>query len=187
MFRKAFLRNKQLSTIGNRLVQLLQEYPEMQNPPSAHPPDVPNAHGFCRITESNISATCRAKMPADSVERSIHARVISYMTSDRAAMRARCGDPTCPGCRLPEHMQPDERRLWHHDLIKWYNASRGKCMSCRRVLARSRLDSKVDGYDNVWTIQREDHRINHVASNVVGVLCHSCRELLVLRPIAGTP
>jgi hypothetical protein len=172
MFQRGEITGKICKPLGTKIRRLLQHRPEVLNPPSLQPANVRNASGFLRLTPDRIDPS-ETKGTLGSISASLADRVQHARSNDCAAMRAACGDADCPICRLPEAQQPDEPLIFHHNVAYWWNACRGKCMSstCRRVL-RWHSERKIAG--DCWTLQRGDNRINHVPSNIIGVLCVDC-------------
>ena len=175
MFASRDIRGRNSKPLGTNLQKLLHDRPEVQNPPSKQPVNVRNAKNFLRVTEARIDPS-EKKRSAGSISAACYYRVISAVKADSKSMRSACGDPACPTCRLPEEQQPDERYLFFHDVVFWWNACRGKCMAkgCRRALQWHKEIGEKGG--DGWSLQRGDHQINHYASNIVGVLCGSCNS-----------
>jgi hypothetical protein len=174
-FTSGDIRARNAKKMGTNLRKLLQDRPEVQNPPSKQPANVHNAKSFLRLTESRIDPS-ETRLDKGSISAACYHRVMSAIKSDSSTMRASCGDPECPSCRLPEAQQPDERYMFFQDVVYWWNACRGKCMAkgCRRPLKwwKEKDEKGGDG----WSLQRGDGRINHYASNIAGVLCTSCNS-----------
>jgi hypothetical protein len=164
-------------SVGERLHKLLEEHPRLEYPPSRQPGNVHKASRFQRVRRLTIGLG-ESSRSLGTVSARISGAIKSTMNCDVKAMRASCGYQACPACRLPEHMQPDERPIFVQDIIYWWNACRGKCMGskCRRPVAFyiPYRESSADG----WTLQRKDNRLNHIPSNVVGVLCRQCNSAI---------
>ena len=173
------LRNpRTVLSAGERLHRLLDEYPQLEKPPSMQPGNVRNASHFQPVSRATIGRHEQSgtRRTPGSVTARLECAVAGAMRSDMKSMRASCGNAACPACRKPEDQQPDERPIFFQDAIYWWNACRGKCMAseCRRPLCFyiPRGHPSLNG----WTLQRDDNTINHVPSNMIGVLCRQCNS-----------
>ena len=127
---------------GWRLIELLKSVGRAYTyPPSLQPPGTPlpfvNGFPYKRLTPDRIDPTETPDQPRGSISNVLYTKVNSAITMDVQAMRASCGDSSrCKTCRLPEDEQPDEPLIFLHDVVYWWNACRGRCMSakCRRGL-----------------------------------------------------
>jgi hypothetical protein len=166
--------------LGQRVRRILADRPELESPPSGLPANVRSARGFKPITKARIrnNETDGTRMPTlrhDKIP-ALHRRINNSVTSDMRAMRASCGDTQCPACRLPEHLQPSGPFIFYDDLIYWWNTCQGRCMAkgCYRKLTFTCARDEQD--ETNWTIQRGDNRINHLKSNILGVICRGCNS-----------
>eukprot|EP00966_Prymnesium_polylepis_P251024 5804455-Prymnesium_polylepis.1 len=76
--------------------------------------------------------------------------------SDAKGFRATCGNAACPSCLIPDSQQPtDERYIFFHDLINWWNLAKGHCTTprCNKKLVWGNYGKKTPRA-HVWTLQR---------------------------------
>ena len=180
--------------VAERVHRMLEKgtsaYPDLESPPSSQPSNIRNAYGWPtkKIQRGPL-------IPVDSNYRGsgstlfvLYERCETARRADGQAMKASCGRSGCPICRLPEDQQPQEHSIFFDDAIYWWNCARGKCMAagCRRTLCfyrspaekAARIANGETPMGDIWTLQRDDNRINHVPSNIIGVLCHSCNSTI---------
>jgi hypothetical protein len=179
--------------LGGRIDRLLAERPGAEYPPTKQPAGVGNAAGWheMQITRGPripVNA-CGHKEPGSVVD-VLFLRLNAVRGQDIRSMRASCGQPSCPICRLPELQQPHEPLIWYDDLVYWWNSARGKCMGarCRQKLCfyrsipeqKARKENGQHARADTWTIQRRNNKINHVPSNIIGVLCMVCNSTIAI-------
>ena len=183
--------------VGERIVRMLRSgtsrHPNLQTLPSAQPSDISNVAGWqqLRIHSGSITPEVNYRI-AGSIAGVLYNKCDKARVQDAVAMKASCNNVDCPTCRLPEEQQPDEEDIFFDDVIYWWNVCRGKCMGagCRRKLCFYRSPAEMAAMKarkekpkaDLWTLQRENNKKNHVPSNIIGVLCQQCNATINAKP-----
>ena len=170
LFTGGELRSSAALPLGARLIRMCISMPSIEQGTT----DRRRARGFEPLNRNTFNEDGRPVN--DPWLRVLTDKLSAAKSSDAKGFRASCNNAACPTCMTPDAQQPqNERYIFYHDLINWWNLSKGHCMNpqCHKKLVWGNYGAGAPR-QNVWTLQREDQKLPHFVSNICSVVCHHC-------------
>ena len=167
--------------LGERVVKLFTWYPHIQMTGvdlGYHSTEAPNFVKFTPDTFSTFASSNKESPHFSLLLSQVHLRLCTTRQKDVAGWKA--------GNRASAPPDPNERYIFVHDLMMWWNQSCGWCatpdcpyseqtnVDLPRVAQRGLHWNAPYTSGCAWTMERINHQLPHYASNIAGVICRIC-------------